>query len=203
MRKQFLLYLFIFWGVLLSDALQAKNHDLFKNPGIGFEIGSWKPNSLKKEAAVSPFGVTGASPFLRFFVISPQFRDWTFRCSLGYWAQTQIRELPDVGSVTLVLFMFDLKQRIIPESRLTPFVSYGISIFSGSEYSDEKWYQPFGKNQEVGFGANVGTGFDFLLGSRWVVTTEFCYHYVRFNRDVGRTDDYSGPKISVGFYYLF
>jgi len=198
------LVILIYGFVLLNvKMLRANEKNYFRMPGIGIEVGSWKPNKLKKEATILPFGVNGAAPFCRLFFNSPQWGDWTLRCACGYWAQTNIETLPNVGSITLLLFMFDLKQWIIPQSRLTPFVSYGLSIFVGNENESKKNYRPLGKNKEGGYGANVGAGFDLLLVKHWVLTVEFCYHYVRFNRNIGLTSDYSGPKISAGFYYSF
>lgn len=184
-------------------SLQAKESKLFEKPGIGLEIGSWKPVKLGNEAAVIPFGVKGASPFFRFFINSPQFGDWTLRCSSGYWAQYNIENVPYVGSVNIFLLMFDLKQRIVPQARLTPFVSYGASVFIGHESSQPMKYFPFGQKSEIGYGANVGAGLDLLLTTHWVATIEFCFHYVQFNRRLGLTDDYSGSKISTGFCYYF
>lgn len=190
--------------LLLSPFARADSEqNQFKKPGIGFEIGSWKPNQLKNESSVSPFGVSGSSPFFRLSFTSPEIEDWTFRFSGGYWSQTEIEDVPNVGSISILLFMLDLKQRVVPQARITPFVSYGISFFVGNESRSPKKRYPDSDNPEVGYGANVGAGFDILLVKHWALTIEFCYHYVRFNRDIGRTDDYSGPKISAGFIYLF
>jgi hypothetical protein len=188
---------------LLSTRGWTKSSDFFKRAGLGLEIGSWKPNALKREATVSPFGVSGASPFFRISLNSPQFRNWTLRASGGYWAQMNIKNVPQVQSLTILLMMLDLKERIIPQSRLTPFVSYGVTILMGRESPDSAEYRPWGGPFQFGYGINVGAGFDFYLRRHWLATTEFCYHYVRFSQPLGGLNDYSGPKISIGFAYLF
>lgn len=202
MRLQYKIVILL---ILISfgQSRSGETRNQFERPGIGLEIGSWKPNQLKKESAVSPFGVAGSSPFFRLSVTSPEINDWTFRFSGGYWSQTKITDVPNVGSISIILLMLDLKQRIVPQSRLTPFVSYGVSFFVGNESTSPNKHFPDSDDPEVGYGANVGAGFDLLLAKHWSATIEFCYHYVRFNRSIGRTDDYSGPKISTGLVYIF
>ena len=46
-------------------------------------------------------------------------------------------------------------------------------------------------------------GFDFSITKKLTVAMEFRYHYVKFNQVVAFTENYSGPKISLGILYLF
>ncbi|MBN2090367.1 hypothetical protein JW964_12210 [candidate division KSB1 bacterium] len=194
------LLIFLSTSVLIT---MAKESRYFGRTAVGFEIGSWKPNSLKADKSALPFGVEGASPFLVVFITSPQLGDWTLRGSCGYWAQANIQNRENLHSANVVMLMVDLKERILSESRLTPFVSYGISFSLGSESPVNKKFRQLSKDYETGYGVNVGAGFDLSIFKNWALTMEFCYHYIVFNRTVGLTDDYSGPKINAGFFYTF
>lgn len=202
--KQILLIIFILIFILtFTPESMSKESKYFGHMAFGFEIGSFKPNSLKADKSALPFGVEGASPFLIIFITSPELGDWTLRGSCGYWAQAKIQNKENLQSVNLVMFMLDLKERILSDSRLTPFVSYGISFSIGSESPQNEKFRRLTSDYETGYGVNVGAGFDFAFYKRWALTMEFCYHYVVFNRSVGLTDDYSGPKINAGFFYSF
>jgi hypothetical protein len=199
---------FFVTGILIfmltsTPEIMAKESKYFGHTTVGFEIGSWKPNTLEGDKSALPFGVEGASPFIILFITSPQLGDWTLRGSCGYWAQANIQNKENLQSANLVMLMVDLKERILSESRLTPFVSYGISFSLGSESPVNKKYRQLTGGYESGYGVNVGAGFDLSLYKKWALTMEFCYHYLVFNRVVGLTDDYSGPKINMGFFYSF
>ncbi len=204
MKTRFItILLLIFSLTVLSPQGWTKNSDFFTRASFSLEIGSWKPNALKREATVSPFGVSGATPFFRGSLNSPQFLNWTLRVSGGYWAQMHIKNDSPVQSLTIILLMLDLKERIIPQSRLTPFVSYGVTFLMGRESPQANEYRPWRGPAQFGYGINVGAGFDFFLHRHWLVTTEFCYHYARFNQSLGGLNDFSGPKISIGLAYQF
>ncbi len=198
----------LFWTSIIifmlpaTACIIAKESKYFGRAALGIEIGSWKPNTLSDKSAF-PFGVEGASPFLNVFVTSPQLGDWTLRGSFGYWAQANIQNRESLYSANVVMFLLDLKERILSESRLTPFVSYGISFSLGSESPVNSKFRKLSRDYETGYGVNVGAGFDLLIFKNWALTMEFCYHYIAFNRTVGLTDDYSGPKINAGFFYTF
>ena len=167
----------------------------------GIEAGAWKPNDLTSKPVLVPVGVDDATLFTRLIFNTPQVADWNLRLSLGFWGQRGIDDLPGIRSVSIFMLMLDLKERIIPNLRLTPFVSYGVSVFWGAEHSENSNLNLFKTAGEVGYGVNVGAGFDFVLTQALVLTTEFSYHYVRFNRVIGYSDDYSGPKVQAGFYF--
>lgn len=202
LQKILFFYLFIVTLNPLST-LTAKDSKYFGKTALGLEIGTLKPNSLKADKSALPFGVEGASPFVIAFITSPQLGDWTLRASFGYWAQANIQHHEQLHSANLVMFMLDLKERILSESRLTPFVSYGVSFSLGSESAVNKKFRKLTSDYETGYGVNVGAGFDLYIYKNWALTMEFCYHYIVFNRTVGLTDDYSGPKINAGFFYTF
>lgn len=175
---------------------------MYARAGIGFDMGTWKPSKLKEENTSTPLGVPGGLPFYRIYVTTPQLGDWILRLSCGYWGQSDIENQSDVQSIGLTLLMCELKHRIVPQSRFTPFASYGLTVFLGSESPENKHYQWFNPVKEVGYGFNVGTGFDCLFFRKWIATVEFCYHFVRFQEPVGLTNDYSGPRITAGFSFV-
>ena len=193
-----LLLLFCF-----SQSAFPQKSKLFGRMSVGIEIGSWKPNKLYNKREMSSLFVKGASPFWGVFLLSPELGDWTLKGGIGYWKQTCLKNMPDTESVTIIHFMLSLKQTIIPEFRLTPFVSYGFAFSLGSENETCIKQVILHKKNEAGFGVNVGAGFDFLITKHWFTGIEFSYHYIKFNQAVGMTNDYSGPKFSANLYYSF
>ncbi|MDZ7261717.1 MAG: hypothetical protein ONB05_06395, partial [candidate division KSB1 bacterium] len=183
--------------------LSAQESNFFGRTSIGLELGSWKPNTLTDEATVSPFGVPSATPFLGLFILSPAIQSWIFRATFGFWAQNNIKSLAPIQSVTIYTFMLDLKNPLLPQSRLSPFVSYGATVYLGSENESQSSKAKLSKEKQTGYGANVGAGFEIMLGRHWVIGMEFCYHYALFRQVLGLTKDYSGPKITLAVYYSF
>lgn len=197
-------YLILAYLVLNTNQLliaQGPKH--FGRISIGIEAGTWIPNKLSNRTTMSSLKVPGAKPFLGVFLLSPALKDWTLRGGIGYWNRRSPKNDTGVESVTIIHFMLDLKQIIIPQSRLTPFVCYGLTFYTGSENETSFMRALFYKKKEAGYGINVGAGFDFLITKHWIIGLEFCYHYVKFNHVVGMTDDYSGPKIAANLYYSF
>ena len=194
-------YLLVTGLAVPTAAISAeKERSPFDRFSIGIEAGAWKPNDLTSKPVLVPVGVDDATIFSRLIFNTPRLADWNLRFSVGFWGQRGIDDLPEIGSVSIFMLMLDLKERIIPDLRLTPFVSYGVSVFWGAEYPEQRDFKLFETAGEVGYGVNVGAGFDFILFPSLVLTTEFSYHYVRFNRIIGYSDDYSGPKVQAGFY---
>ncbi|MBN1350776.1 hypothetical protein JXJ21_15265 [candidate division KSB1 bacterium] len=182
---------------------RAQDSRLFGRTAIGMEVGTWKPNKLSTRNDVSSILLKGTSPYYGVFFLVPAPGDWTLRGGMGYWNQTTIENVPDTKSVTILHFILALKQVIIPEFRLSPFVSYGFTFYIGSKNETNIKRIILHKKKEAGYGANVGAGFDFLISTHWVAGLEFCYNYVKFNRVIGMTEDYSGPKVSINLLYSF
>ena len=122
----------------------------------------------------------------------------TFRSSLGYWSYRSKEQVDPKKAIEIVSILVDLKYSILSDMIVNPYVSYGLGWFIGSEREVKDDPQV-----EIGIGINLGTGFDFKVSQKFFISMEFRYHYVKFNRTIVFTDNYSGPKISMGMVYLF
>ena len=189
--------------LLFTEEGWSQETNPFGKVSLGIEVGSWKPNNLSTDASVSPFGLEGASPYVGIFVLSPWLSSFTFRATLGFWSQGKIAALADIESVTLLPVMLDLKYQLAAPSRLSPYVSYGVAAYFGSENKVKGLQAELRRHTEMGLGVNFGAGIDLLLARHWGLGAEFRYHYAKFSKKLGLTDDYSGPKLSAGVYYLF
>jgi len=200
MRRLCVLCLTIFFAGA-SHAL-AQEGLFFGKFSIGGEIGAWKPNALETESTLSPFGVSGASPYLGVFLLSPLSKSLMLRLTGGFWSRDEVHLL-GTNSVTIYPVMLDLKYYLVPQFRLSPFVSYGGALYVGTEDQAHNLRALVSHRSELGLGANVGTGFDLQLARHFALGVEFRYHYAKFQHPLGETDDYSGPKISAAAFFLF
>jgi len=101
---------------------QEKNY--FARPGIGLSIGSWSPINLDIAKAVD-LASTKTSPFSSIFFITPFSGGSALRLGLGFWRQFNVEDEPGVNSVVVLPLSVDLKHQMIPQARLSPYVSYG------------------------------------------------------------------------------
>jgi len=168
---------------------------------VGVEYGIWKPSSLDKNTAQPLKNVDGAGPYFGLAFTTPIFKSHSLRFSLMQWRQEQLQEV-DLASVTLRHISVDLKYIILPEYTISPYASYGVAaIWSREEPMHvEDARIPLDR---AGLGFNLGAGIDFLLHQHVGVGVEYQYIYAVFSKRVGLTSNYSGPKFSAKFYYIF
>lgn len=170
--------------------------------GVGAEIGIWRPNDLSDDITLSFVKRTKDHPYLGFLILKPWRYGLTFRASPGYWKYSD-DDIPDATkTIEILSLLVDVKYGLLSDVRLLPYVSYGIGWFLGREKKDEDSHFKFTEASDVGIGVNVGTGFDFKLASKIYAALEFRYHYIKFNKVIAFTNNYSGAKISLAFYYL-
>lgn len=171
--------------------------------GLGVEIGHWRPNDLSDAVVFTPALKSKSQPYIGMMLLMPWRWSMTFRASLGYWNYCNDEATPATLAVEITSLLIDLKYCVLSDVMLMPYLSYGIGWFAGKSLRSRPRPLDLGHSDELGIGANIGTGFDFRFSRRLNLAAEFRYHYVKFKHTVAFTDNYSGPKISIGFIYWF
>jgi hypothetical protein len=183
----------------LTFAAGAK--EKLAHANIGVDYGVWKPSSLDAYPNQPTKTVDGSDPYIGLFFTTPMLKSHALRLSLMQWQQRDLMEI-DLESVTLRCLSADLKYVLLPENNLTPYVSYGAAAIWSREQpnnmQDEK--APLDR---AGWGFNLSAGIDLLLGTHLGLAVEYQYSYAVFAKRVGRTDNYSGPKIAAKLFYIF
>ncbi|MBN2012299.1 hypothetical protein JW960_23420 [candidate division KSB1 bacterium] len=182
-------------SILFPSIGTGQSNDPFAYAGIGIEWGSWHPNNLRIAGHGLSLKSMNDNLYISGFALAPVANGFALRFTVGYFRHTA----PDKSYKTIELMpiLLDIKYQLIAESRLSPYVSYGISSCAGQQ-------SPKKDNEyDLGYGLNFGTGFDLLMSRRIALGCEFRYHYLRFEKPMVITDDFSGPKVNVSLYYLF
>ncbi len=183
-----------------THAIADEEHSLL-NGSIGLEIGIWKPSSLD-DNPTKPFkNIEGADPCFGLSLVSPAFQNWAVFVTLFQWKQQDVFEKTNIESINLRHISAGLKNYVLSNAPISPFVCFGMSCI----WSQEKTFESDKKTSldRAGYGFKAGAGIDFQLFSHSSISTEFEYHYARFNKTVGLTDNYNGPKFSLRWNYLF
>lgn len=184
-------------GIAQNDTTSSHNFRL------GLEIGDWRPNELGHNVTFTPLKNSKYHPYVGVTLLKPWRWGMTFRSSLGYWKYCNNEPSPQQKTVEIGSILLDLKYSILSDVMLMPYVSYGVGWFFGNESRSNRSFFNSAGDLELGVGINVGTGFDFKVTPKLSLAIEFRYHYVKFKRVIAFTDNYSGPKISLGIIYLF
>lgn len=193
-------------GLLLSHCLFQKlahAQSPTETFGIGAEIGIWRPNELNSEGTLSFVMKTKDHPYLGFVCMKPLRYGLTLRASPGYWKYCDDIASGEMRTIEILSVLADLKYTLLSDVRLLPYVSYGIGWFLGREKHEDDAHFNFGEASTNGIGVNVGTGFDFKLAANMYSALEFRYHYLKFNKVIAFTNNYSGAKISLALFYFF
>ncbi|MBN2413561.1 hypothetical protein JXQ31_17925 [candidate division KSB1 bacterium] len=180
----------------------AQDKSYFERGNIGAEYGIWKPSTLDNNQTKPFKNIKGAGPYYGVSVTSPSLQSYALRISYNYWRQKGLEERANLSYVSLRHLSIELKNYILTQSRICPYVNYGVAAIWSREV-------PVGSDKEkipldrAGFGINVGAGANIYLFSKWAVAVEYFYLYARFAEKVGLTDNYSGPKLSFKLNFLF
>lgn len=201
MRSLILIILFILMP--FHDGFTQNKSASSDKFGLGLEIGNWRPNDLSDDVSFSLLNNSKNHPYVGMMLLKPWRWGMTFRSSLGYWKYCNNEPSPGKKTIEIGSILLDLKYAILSDVMLMPYVSYGIGWFFGNETKSNHSFFNSAEGLELGIGINVGTGFDFKFTRKFNLAMEFRYHYVKFKRVVAFTDNYSGPKISIGMIYLF
>ena len=187
--------------LVMTGPIFSQDRDISKRFSFTVEVGNWQPHSLNDEPRFDTFGAAGATPFFGLALCAPLGGGLGLRLSVGFWSLRDLEEVETVHSLVLHPLYLDLKYWLIPNYRLSAYVTYGAGVIWGTENETE----PFGEKLQkarAGWGANLGAGFDLALSSRCGLGMAFHYHYVRFNRPLGGVEDFSGPRIT-GMIFFF
>jgi len=197
-RNTHILYIIVLTFCIVSYSVTQER---LARANIGVAYGVWKPSALDEYPNQPLKSVDGADPYIGLYFTAPRFSSHAIRISLMQWQQRDLVQV-DLESVTLRHLSFDLKYLVLPEYKISPYVSYGIAAIWSRE-------QPNGSKEEdipldrAGWGFNLGAGIDFLLGKQIGLGVEYQYSYAVFSKRVGLTDNYSGPKIATKLFYIF
>jgi len=180
------------------------SQDKKKQPkfGVGLEVAQWIPSSLNSNPDIVSLKEIKNKPYLGVMLLKTLGYDFTFRGSAGIWKYFEEEPMADNKYVHIVSFLFDLKYTLLGDVFIQPYVSYGAGLFIGFNGKNRTLFNLNGES-EMGTGFNVGTGFDFHLMKKMFLELEFRYHYIKFDKHLVFTDNYSGPKVSVAVLYYF
>ncbi|MFC1502317.1 hypothetical protein ACFL6A_02785 [bacterium] len=187
--------------LVMTGPIFSQDRDISKRFSFTVEVGNWQPHSLNDEPRFDTFGAAGATPFFGLALCAPLGGGLGLRLSVGFWSLRDLEEVETVHSLVLHPLFLDLKYWLIPNYRLSAYVTYGAGVIWGTENETE----PFGerlRNARAGWGANLGAGFDLALSSSFGLGMAFHYHYVRFNKPLGGVEDFSGPRITGMFFFF-
>ncbi|MDZ7263234.1 MAG: outer membrane beta-barrel protein [candidate division KSB1 bacterium] len=187
----------------MMTASYGQSNGLQPHFGLGFEIGTWRPTELNADMSLSILKGTAEHPYLGLSVFTSWSSGFSLRPSVGYWRYCLESTPSEASRIQIISLLLDLKYSLLSDVRLSPYVSYGMGLFFGQETQPGIALSRFDKGWEAGAGINVGTGFDIHLTSSIFLAMEFRYHYLKFKQALAVTNNYSGPKISLGVFYLF
>ncbi len=165
-----------------------------------FSTGQWQPQTLAKQTASSLFaGGANTTPFFQIILCEPLRTGFFLGQSLGFWHQKKVSSA-DVKKLSLFPVDFILKHRLVVDSALMPYVSYGGGVVLALRTSRNA---SIGLPPQVGLDIFVETGIDARLGRALGLHLSFAYHYTKFQVPVGETDDFTGPQGMVGIFWKF
>ena len=168
---------------------------------IGLEYGTWKPSSLDDFPSQPLTNITGAEPYIGLTFTTPIVKSHSLRFSMMQWRQELLEEV-GLDAVTLRHLSADLKYYVLPEYTVSPYASYGVAAIWSREFPMNYQDEHITPNR-AGWGFNLGAGIDFLLVKHLGLGVEYQYLYALFTERVGLTSNYSGPKFSLKFFYIF
>jgi len=194
--RKFLLLVFIlitFHGIAIGQT-----RDPFDYFSLGIEYGAWHPNNLRIADKGVSLKSINENLFAGAYIIAPLKAGLSLRLTTGYFRHTSIDDR--YNRIELLPILVDIKYQLLADSRITPYVSYGVGTCAAKQPT--KPSPGSGDNFQFGLGLNLGTGFDILLLKHWAIGFEFRYHYLQFKDPLIVTDDFSGPKVNMSLYYL-
>jgi len=185
-----------------SSVLSA---DLKNKPkfGIGVELGQWVPSNLNSDPDLASLETVQNKPYVALSFLKSLKYDFALRSSAGIWKYFEEDSSTNNNCVRIVSFLFDVKYTLLSEVFVQPFVSYGAGMFLAFDGDKEKTLLNVSGDSEMNVGFNVGAGFDFQFTNKIFVELEFRYHYIKFNKIVVYTDNFSGPKVNIAALYFF
>jgi len=173
----------IIFGMLFATVLWAQG-------SIGLQVGLWKPSSLDENPSKPFANIKGSGPSLGLFLASPEWQGFALQATAWTWRQA----LSD-GEVQMLHLSADLKNLLISQTRIRPYVTYGAAVILG------RWQQADLSQQ--GMSINFGAGLEFSLLKSSGIALEYQYIYTVFKKAFGANDNYSGNKMTAKWFYRF
>jgi len=206
MIPKYRLYIFtVLYLFFCASSTFAQTNYYFDKVTVGGEIGNWMPNNLDYSNTLLTLNRKKESIYTAIYFQVPINKYFAFRLTGGYYYYkhaSESEENPVEKSITIFPILLDLKYFLLNDMKISPYVSYGASANFGFEYAN--YSSIFGCNfDHFTFGANFGTGIDFLITRHLSVGFEFRYHYLEFAEKFIFTENYSGTKITLAICYLF
>jgi len=183
---------------VIVPTLYGNDHSKFH---IGLGYGLWKPTALDDNPSKPFKNVTGAEPYISASMGFSTFDDHIIRFDYFEWSQQGLDELL-LHSITLRVLSADFQYILIPDTPISPFVTYGVSAVWSSESPFTEPETPTPPDR-AGIGFDVGAGFLMYLSGQFALSAEYKFLYAIFSKDVGYTNNYSGPNLSIKFLYYF
>lgn len=168
---------------------------------IGMEYGIWKPSSLDDYPSQPLKNVAGADPYWGLTLTTPVIQSHSIRISIMQWRQEGLEEV-GLEAATLRHLAVDLKYYVLPDYTVSPYVSYGLAAIWSQEEPQNNTHERIPPDR-AGWGFDLGAGIDFMLYRHLGLGVEYQYLYAVFAKRVGMTTNYSGPKISFKFFFIF
>ncbi|NLP09106.1 hypothetical protein GX408_01790 [bacterium] len=175
--------LFLFLLLLSGSAASAR-------VGLGVQAAIWKPSSLDHEPSRPFRAIPGSGISYGLMVQSPEWQSFSLQLSAWKWQQTQE---PEMNVVTLWHLSCDVKNSLLNQTLLRPYATYGFAAVLGKPNS-----RPL---QRDGLSINLGAGVEYRPFPRIGLAFEYQYLYLLMDRNIGFTDDLSGPKLTFKFIY--
>ncbi len=193
-RLFFILILLLFSKTYSQEYLTPKKWTLSAS------VGNWQPHSINDDPSFDSFGAAGATPLISFGLSVYIGFLSEISITTGYWALHDIETEEPVHTIVCHPLSVELKQNLIPNSRLSAYVLYGLAKYWGVE----NVRSPFEHIQEAqsGWGLNFGAGLDIAISGKFGAGLIFQYRYAQFKKKLGGVEDFSGPCISglIHFY---
>jgi len=176
--------LFLFLLLLSGSAASAR-------VGLGMQAAIWKPSSLDHEPSRPFRAIPGSGISYGLVAQSPEWQSFSLQLSAWKWQQTQGSE---ESVVTLWHLSCDIKNSLLNQTRLRPYATYGFAAVMGKPSN--------GTLQRDGLSINLGAGVEYTPFTRTSLAFEYQYLYLLLDRNIGLSDDLSGPKLTLKFIYL-
>lgn len=195
-------YIYTFFLIILVFLINTQNAqavDHFYNQ-IGVGYGIWKPMALDEQPNKPFLNVKNASTSMHVTFILKIYKNHGLRTCYFQWQQ-EYSETGNDKNLTLHHTSLDAISILIPESPLSPYVSYGISTLFCRPPQPNCDQSSSWSYSNLGY--NIGTGLYFHFYRHFAVMFEYQFLYSMFPKDIMNTQNYSGPKLSGSLQFCF
>jgi len=186
--------------LMVAGMASAKEKLYLTHGQAAAELAIWKPSDLDAHPSKPFENVEGGSPQIGLSLTSPTLFGFSLRLGAHRWSQTGLEDRSDLESVDLRQVSLEIKNQLVAQARISPYVAYGVCLFWGREDSLNSDADAF---ERVGRGVNIGAGVDFALMRHWGFAAEYQYVYTDLDEKIGISSDYSGPKVACKLLYIF